>query len=66
MAADRSKLYKTHLSETEFWEKITFLIQEHSNDKWVLLIKNIFFIIMYILVMKIIPKLWKIQMKRQE
>jgi len=31
MAADRSKLYKTRLSEIEFWEKITFLIQEHSN-----------------------------------
>lgn len=31
MAQDRSKLYKTRLSETQFWEKITFLIQEHSN-----------------------------------
>lgn len=31
MASDRPKLYRSSLNETEFWEKITFLIQEHSN-----------------------------------
>jgi hypothetical protein len=31
MALDRLKLYKSSLNETQFWEKITFLIQEHSN-----------------------------------
>lgn len=29
--ADRPKLYQSQLSETEFWERITFLIQEHSK-----------------------------------
>lgn len=31
MAADRPKLYQSHLDETQFWEKVTHLIQEHSH-----------------------------------
>lgn len=31
MSADRSKLYKCRFNETQFWERLTFLIQEHSN-----------------------------------
>ncbi len=31
MAADRPKLYRTRLNETQFWERLTFLIQEHSK-----------------------------------
>lgn len=31
--AERKKLYKSTLSETEFWEKLSFLIQVESKDK---------------------------------
>ncbi len=31
--AERKKLHKSTLSETEFWEKISFLIEEQSSGK---------------------------------